>query len=112
MIGELYERKYFKDTEAALSIIEGFIDGYGPMSNEMAFRTAIHAGVHLICWCNRGRPKDTQERMEGVVRIGMNFVLKGWEEDKKWFEGSVMRGLFSDAPSSSSSLAHLTYLPR
>lgn len=94
MIGDLYERRYFKNADAALWIIEGFTDSYGPLSDDMAFRTAIHAGVHLICWCNRGRPKDSQEQMEGIVRIGMNFVLKGWKKDKKWFEDTVLASLF------------------
>lgn len=97
MIGDLYERKYLKNAQAALWIIEGFIDGYGSLSEDMAFRTAIHAGQHLICWCNRGRPTDTQERMEGIVRIGMNFVLKGWEKDRQWFEETVLAALFKDA---------------
>ena len=48
MIGDLYERKHFKDGDSALRIIQGSVAGYGALSDDMAFRIAIHAGVHLI----------------------------------------------------------------
>ena len=102
MIGDFYERKYFKDIDAAIWAIEAFIEGYGPMSDEMAFRTIIHTGVQLITWVIRGPPLRmrpawaTRERAVGVVRLGMMFVLKGWEKDRVWFEGSVLARLFRD----------------
>ena len=98
LIGDLYERKHFKGADCALWTMEAFIDGYGPLSEDMTFRTAIHAGVHLICWCNRrpGKPPPgvTPEQISGVVEIGRDFVLKGWEKDKTWFQGSPLACLF------------------
>lgn len=100
MIGDLYERKHFRGVEGAVWAIEGFIAGYGAISEEMAFRTAIHAGVQMITWVTRGPPLHmrpawaSRERAAAIVRLGMNFVLKGWEKDKEWFESSVIRGLF------------------
>ncbi|KUJ07914.1 kinase-like protein [Mollisia scopiformis] len=95
MIGDLYERKYFRDAEPAMWIIQALIDGYGPIDDDMAFRIAIHTGVHLICWCIRGPAKDTPERMSGIIRIGMNFMLKAWEKDKEWFQDTILASLFN-----------------
>ncbi|KAF2789573.1 hypothetical protein K505DRAFT_284130 [Melanomma pulvis-pyrius CBS 109.77] len=98
MIGDLYERKHFKDVDGALAAIYGFINGYGEVSEEMAFRTAIHAGVHLICWYNRRPPKSplkcTPEQGLSVVKLGRDFVVKGCKKDRDWFEGSVLASLF------------------
>lgn len=98
MIGDLIERNHFHDLDSALWILDGFLEGYGEMSEELAFRTAIHAGIHLICFYTRRPPKGpvkgTKEQSEGAMRIGLEFVLKGWEKDRKWFEGGVLKGLF------------------
>lgn len=100
MIGDLYERKHFKDVDGAIWAIDAFIEGYGAVSEEMAFRIAIHTGVQLITWVTRGPPLQmrpdwaTRERAVGVVRLGMTFVVKGWEKDREWFERSVLAGLF------------------
>lgn len=95
MIGDLYERKIMNNAEAALWIIDGIIDGYGQLSEELAFRIAINAGIHLICWYIRGTPQETQERTENILRIGMDFVLRGWEGDREWFKSSILAGLFN-----------------
>lgn len=97
MIGDLLERNIMNNAESALWIIEGFIEGYGELSEELAFRTAIYAGIHLICWYIRGSPQETQERTENILRIGMDFVLRGWEGDREWFKNSILAGLFSRA---------------
>lgn len=99
MIGDLYERKHFLDIESALWIIQGFVAGYGAaLGDEMAFRIAIHAGVHLICWYIRRDPTvpfaEPWEKIQDAIRIGTNFVVKGWERDRVWFEGSELACLF------------------
>lgn len=98
MIGDLIERNHFHDLEAALWILKGFLEGYGDMSEELTFRTAIHAGIHLICFYTRRPPtgpvKGTKEQIEGAMRMGLEFILKGWEKDRGWFEESVLKALF------------------
>lgn len=98
MIGDLYERKHFKNADGALAAINGFIDGYGEVGEEMAFRTAIHAGVHLICWYIRRSPKSplkgTPEQILSVVKLGRDFVVKGCKKDRDWFENSLLASLF------------------
>ncbi|KAK3319394.1 kinase-like domain-containing protein [Apodospora peruviana] len=102
MIGDLYERKYFNGAaEGAQSAIRGFVEGFaeaGQLSDVFAFRVAIHAGVHLINWYRR-RPKSapilfSAEQITAALTMGKNFVRKGWERDRHWFEGTEIVGLF------------------
>lgn len=95
MIAELYELKYFKDIDAGLWIIESFLEGYGKIDEEKAFRVAIHVGCHLICWGSRVQGWGTEEQVRGVVGVGREFVRKGWEKDGEYFKGGLLRGLFS-----------------
>jgi hypothetical protein len=64
----------------------------------MAFRTAIHAGVHLICWCTRRPPKGPLlaplEQVTDLLKLARDFVVKGWEKDRRWFEDSPLAYLF------------------
>ena len=100
MIGDLYERKHFRNVDAAIWTLEGFVDGYGAMNDDMAFRTAIHAGVQLICWYIRRDPKSPlpcpYEQAAVAIKLGTEFVAKGWEKDKTWFKGTVLAGLFRE----------------
>lgn len=99
MLADLYERKHFKDSDAVIPAMEGFADGYGQISDEMAFRIAIHAGIHLICWHIRRNPNvpfsDPMEKVLSALALGRDFVLKGWEKDRMWFEKSVLAPLFA-----------------
>jgi hypothetical protein len=98
MIGDLYEHAHFNGAESALSCMQEFVEGYGGFGDELAFRTAIHAGTQLIGGYNR-RPKKgpvtvLDENMAGMLTTARDFVLKGWERDRDWFEGSVLACLF------------------
>jgi thiamine kinase-like enzyme len=98
MIGDLYERKHFNDAGSALWILQGFVGGYGAITDEMAFRAAIHAGVHLICWYTRRDPnapfKEPVEQIHGAIRTGTDFIVKGLARDRAWFKTSVLQCLF------------------
>jgi Ser/Thr protein kinase RdoA (MazF antagonist) len=99
MIGDLYERKVFNGNDTAMHVMRGVIEGYGEMSDEMAFRVAIHAGVHLVGWYNR-RPRSgalvaPREVIVAGLTIGRDLILKGWARDRESFEDSVLAGLFS-----------------
>ena len=94
MFAELFEVKHFKDTEAGFWLIESFMDGYGNIEDKMAFKVAIHVGVHLICWGSRVPGWGTERQVEDVVRIGKDFVVKGWEEDKSFFADGPLACLF------------------
>jgi hypothetical protein len=98
MIGDLYERKHFMNADSALWIIQGFVAGYDALNDDMAFRIAIHAGVHLICWSIRRHPPapvtEPSEQIQNAIRIGTEFVVKGWEGNRTWFESSELACLF------------------
>ncbi|PTB78833.1 hypothetical protein M440DRAFT_1373802 [Trichoderma longibrachiatum ATCC 18648] len=98
MLADLYERKHFKGVAASMPIMRGFIKGYGPLSEELAFRTAIHAGVHLICWYYR-RDRNAPlpyplPKVLDALTLGRDFILRGWARDRDWFEDSVLAPLF------------------
>lgn len=94
MIAELYETKHFKSVDSGIWVIEGFLEGYGPLSDKMAFRTAIHVGVHLVCWGSRVPGWGSQQQIEEVVKVGRNLIVQGWMENKPWFERESMICLF------------------
>ncbi|GAD96391.1 hypothetical protein SS1G_01113 [Paecilomyces variotii No. 5] len=96
MIAELYELKHFKDIDAGVWILQGFVAGYHPpLSDEVAFRTAIHVGVHLVCWGSRVPGWGSQDQVRDVVKIGRDFIVKGWEKDRKWRTKSILECFYS-----------------
>lgn len=99
MIGDLYERKIFRDIDIVMPVMQGVMEGYGELSDDMAFRTAIHAGVQLIGWYNRRPPTGPLMAPAEVVvaglTVGRDLILKGWEKDRKFFERSVLASLFA-----------------
>lgn len=101
LIGDLYERKLYGNVETVASVMEGVIRGYGELSEQMAFRVAIYVGVHLIGWYNRRPQKGpkvvpSHVILEGLT-IGRDFIIKGWEKDRKYFENSALASLFRRA---------------
>ncbi|KAJ5818809.1 hypothetical protein N7474_004400 [Penicillium riverlandense] len=94
MIAELYETKLFKEVDCGMWVIQGFLEGYGPLSYKMAFRTAIHVGVHLVCWGSRVPGWGSQQQIEEVVKVGRDLIVQGWMENKAWFERDSLGCLF------------------
>lgn len=97
-MADLYERKHFKDVDDVIPAMRAFAEGYGRISDNMAFRTAIHAGVHLICWHIRRNPKvplpAPKDKIISALKLGRDFILKAWETDREWFESSILAPLF------------------
>ena len=98
MIGDLYERKHFHGTDSPLRAIEAFIDGYRPVTEEMAFQIAIHTGIHLICWYTRRAPNSPLPfplaQVTALMKLGRDFVVKGWEADANRFQQTFLAPLF------------------
>lgn len=101
MIGDLYEAHHFHGSNIALMMIRGFIDGYGEIGDEMAFRTAIHTGAQLLGWYNRRAPSDAlkgaEEQVLSAVKISTHFIVGGWEREKQCFQGTPLAPLFHPA---------------
>ena len=98
-MGDLYERKTYSNLDTAISTMEGVIEGYGALSDEMAFQTAIYVGVHLISWYNR-RPREgpkvaPPEVIVAGLTVGRDFMVKGWEKDRAFIQGSALASLFA-----------------
>jgi hypothetical protein len=94
MIGDLFETRHYKDIEATEWLIEAFMDGYGPVNDDIAFKTAVQVGAHLICWGSM-TAKGSPEQTEQGLRIGCDFVVRGWKKDKAFFNETVLKCLFS-----------------
>ena len=95
MFAELFELKHFRGIEAGFWLIETFMEGYGKVEDDLAFKTAIHAGTHLVCWGSTVRGWGKQEQVNAVVEIGRDWIVKGWEKDKRFFEGTALGCLFT-----------------
>ncbi|KAK0646114.1 kinase-like domain-containing protein [Cercophora newfieldiana] len=94
MIAELYELFLFKNMDEGKSLIDGFAAGYGEIDNELAFRTAIHIGTHLICWGSRVPNWGSDEQVREVVKTGKDLILRAWHKDRSFFEASDLACLF------------------
>jgi len=100
MLADLYERKHFRGVAASLPAIQGFLEGYGPLDEELAFTIAIHAGVHLICWYYR-RDRDAPlphplPVVLAALTLGRDLVLAGWRKDTEWLQTTFLGPLFAD----------------
>lgn len=94
MIAELYETKLFKNVDCGVWVIQGFMEGYGPLSDDMAFRTAIHVGVHLVVWGSRVAGWGSEEQIKEVVMIGRDLIVQGWKKNREWFVSQDLDCLF------------------
>ncbi|RWA07377.1 hypothetical protein EKO27_g7716 [Xylaria grammica] len=99
MISDMYERWHFSEADGAIPAIEGFINGYGVLEDDdLAFRIAIHAGVQLIGWYTRRAPNSplrfSLEKVTDAMRIGRDWIEKGWQKDRNYFESTPMASLF------------------
>lgn len=103
MMADLYERHHFSVAGTSLPILEGFVKGYGgPLlrtHDELAFRVAIHAGVHLICWYYR-RDRNTPlpyplPTVLAALSLGRDIILKGWRKDKEGLKGTFLAPVFA-----------------
>ncbi|KAI8954624.1 kinase-like domain-containing protein [Xylaria longipes] len=97
MIAELYELKLYKNITAGLWMVQGFVQGYGAVSDDFAFRTAIQVGAHLISFGTSVQGWGTQEQVEMVARTGRDIIVHAWQKDRQWFQGSDLACLFRSA---------------
>jgi hypothetical protein len=99
MLGDLYERKVYNNVDNGMPVMAGVIEGYGKLSDEMAFRVAMHVGVHLINWHSR-RPQQgpwvaSPESILSGLSLGRDFILKAWVKDRRYFKGTPLANLFT-----------------
>ncbi|KAK3903215.1 kinase-like domain-containing protein [Staphylotrichum tortipilum] len=96
MIAELYKFWVFKGMNEGRWVIDGFAMGYGYIDDDFAFRTALHAGAHLVVtgtWIS-GWGSETQGLH--VVGVGKEMILRAWHKDRAWFEAGDLACLFGN----------------
>ncbi|KAI1367788.1 kinase-like domain-containing protein [Xylaria arbuscula] len=94
MVAELYELKLYKNITAGLWMVQGFAEGYGAVSDDFAYRTAIQVGAHLISFGTSVQGWGTPEQVEMVARTGRDIIVHAWQKDRDWFEGGDLACLF------------------
>ncbi|KAI1354593.1 kinase-like domain-containing protein [Xylaria sp. FL0043] len=97
MIAELYELKLYKNITAGLWMVQGFVEGYGEVSDDFAFRTAIQIGTHLISFGTSVQGWGTPEQVEMVARTGRDIIVHAWQKDREWFQEGDLVCLFRSA---------------
>lgn len=95
MFAELFEVKHFRDIDSGVWIIEAFLNGYGAMTQEKAFKLAIHMGAHLVCWGSSVSGWGSQEQVEKVVEIGRDYIVNGWKKNARFFTDTPLASLFA-----------------
>lgn len=94
MLAEIFEAKHFRDVEAAMWVMHGIIENYASLHRDLAFRTAMHMGVHLVCWSSVPG-WGTQEQVEDAIRVGRDMIVKAWQRDEDWFlQGRILKPMF------------------
>ncbi|KAJ0318302.1 hypothetical protein COL5a_010760 [Colletotrichum fioriniae] len=95
MIAELYELKLYKDMEAGIWFIQGFVSGYGVMDADFAFRTLLHVAVHLIGFGTTVQGWGTQDQAKAVASEGREILKNAWAKDRGFFEKHPLGCIFS-----------------
>ncbi|EXF82231.1 phosphotransferase [Colletotrichum fioriniae PJ7] len=95
MIAELYELKLYKDMEAGIWLIQGFVSGYGVMDDDFAFRTLLHVAVHLIGFGTTVQGWGTQDQAKAVASEGREILKNAWAKDRGFFEKHPLGCIFS-----------------
>ncbi|EHK20791.1 uncharacterized protein TRIVIDRAFT_83490 [Trichoderma virens Gv29-8] len=94
LIAELWQLKLYKDIDAALWIIRGFVQGYGKVDTDFIFRVLVHVGAHLICIGSTTPGWGTLEQGQNLAKIGRDVLLSAWKKDAKAFEEHDLQYLF------------------
>lgn len=99
MLAELYELWLYKHLEAGLWIAQGLAEGYGPVSEAGAFRTAVQMGAHLVCFGTSVPGWGTPAQVEATARTGRALIANAWQKNRAWFDGGELAFLFARAES-------------
>lgn len=97
MMAELYELWLYKKIQAGLWIMQGFSEGYGPVSENFAFRTAVQMGAHLVCFGTSVPGWGTPAQVEETAHAGRELVVNAWQKKRAWFDGGELAFLFARA---------------
>ncbi|KAF6829609.1 hypothetical protein CMUS01_08097 [Colletotrichum musicola] len=98
MLAEMYALWLYKGIEAALSLINGFVEAYreggGRIDDDFAFRSLIQVGAHIVCTTTTFPGWGTREKVEEVAGVGRDIIVHAWKRDRAWFDEGDLRALF------------------
>ena len=101
MIAEMWKLSLCGGVDSGRWLLRGFMDGYGALEDELAFRTAIAIGTHLIAFApfgNEAGQLGPPEVVESSVRVGKDVIVNAWNKNRAWFEDDDLKCLFSSDP--------------
>lgn len=87
LVAELWLLKLYKGIDAGLWILQGFVNGYGKVDHDFAFRALVHVGAHLICIGSSTPGWGSAEEGEAIARVGRDLLLAAWRKDLPAFKG-------------------------
>jgi len=95
MIAEMWKVTVCRGLDSGRWLIRGFMDGYGPVGDDVAFRAAIAVGTHLISFSPFGNEHwGPPEKIEEAVRTGKDVVVNAWKKNRAWFDNGDLECLF------------------
>ncbi|KAF4333359.1 isoamyl alcohol [Fusarium beomiforme] len=95
MLGEMYALWKYKRIDAGLWIFQGYAEGLAPLTEEVAWRTALQVGVHLLSFGTLAPGCGTGEEVEEMARLARDIIVKAWNRDRVWFDHSEFSCLFA-----------------
>lgn len=93
-LGDMYTYEYFKGVGSCTSLLQGFVDGYKPLSKKQLSSVAVYTGIQILAWAPVVAAPLTREQEEQLVNYGRDLILKGKEEDWEWLETSYIGPIF------------------
>ncbi|KAH8130415.1 hypothetical protein FP744_10000183 [Trichoderma asperellum] len=93
IIAELWQLKLYKNIDATLWIIQGFVSGYGKVDSDFMFRVLIHVGAHLLCIGSTTPGWGTPEEGQEIAKAGRDVLLNAWKKDAGAFQGHDLQQL-------------------
>lgn len=97
MAAELYQLVIYKGHSAGAWVLEGLMEGYGPVNDGFFLRAALHVGAHLVSFGTTVEGWGDKDKVEEVARLGGEIIERAWRKETDWFKGHpVFRFMFRE----------------
>ncbi|KAK5990622.1 4-hydroxytryptamine kinase-like protein [Cladobotryum mycophilum] len=94
VLADLYLLKCFKGADGAMSVIQGFLDGYPPLNEDDIFRTAIYLGFFLLSNEVIMSTVHPKQQIEDLIILARDLVLAGWHKDREALTKTIFGPIF------------------
>ncbi|KAE8381228.1 kinase-like domain-containing protein [Aspergillus bertholletiae] len=96
-IASIYMAHHFDDVDVADRMLQAFIQGYGLLSEEQAFRIVVETGICFFLWHVYTDGKQTEKQVKDLLQLAHCLLVKGCEKDWEWIEHSFLGCLLAGA---------------